>query len=592
MRKSYLFIFFFSFSSQILVAGNTITYTAKEKLAETETTDEYASGLHLNAFNVSVSSHSFTGNEGTIVFDGELTTIGKNAFYATEITSITIPAGVEIIDTCAFYRCYDLTSVSLPNTIRKIGCSAFSACGKLSSITVPSDVTEIEDYAFSDVLNIIYDGSATGAPWGAAIVNGFFDGYVLYEDNTKTKICGCDRNAKGKIILPNTVTDIKDNAFEGCMGITSINIPESVTKIGEYAFSACCGLTSIVIPNTVTEIGEYAFMYVNNIVYNGSASTRLLGAKCRNGYVEGNFVYRNAKKKELCGCSAATEGKVVIPESVTSMGNNAFMYCSGITSVSIPNSLMSISQMAFYGCSGLTSITLPSSIGQLAEYAFAGCSLKTVYCYSTTPPEMGGTSFDVDDVTNRYDITLYVPYESKTAYETAEFYWMYFKQIECLGAEGTSVTEVAVEPDETEAVITWPKNENAASYTIEIFKDEVRCNTLTFDADGILLSSTAKAPAMDGASSMTQAQHINEQTGFQFVVIGLSSGIDYTYTITIKDSSDTLIETFNGTFKTSGIPSATDAVRDSKSATKVLRNGQVVIVRDGKIYSICGMPID
>lgn len=508
MGKIVSFCLLLLLASPNLFAGSIITYTAKEKLVETEITDEYASGLHLNAFNVPVSSHSFTGNEGTIVFNGELTTIGKEAFNETGITSVTIPASVEIIDTCAFYRCNDLTSVSLPNTMRKIGYRAFADCSKLSSIALPSNVTEIEEYAFSDVLNIIYDGSATGAPWGATAVNGYFDGYVLYSDDTKTKICGCNRSAKGEIILPNTVTEIKDNAFTNCIGITSINIPESVTKIGEQAFAVCCGLTSIVIPNSITDIGDYAFMYVNNIVYSGSASTLLLGAKCINGYVEDNFVYRNAKKKELCGCSAATEGKVVIPESVTSMSDNVFMYCSGITSVSIPNSITSISQMAFYGCTGLTSITLPSSIRRLAEYAFAGCSLETVYCYSTTPPEMGGTSFDVDDETNKYNITLYVPYESKTAYETAEFYWMYFKQIKCLGAEETAVTEVTVEPKETEAVITWPKNEKAVSYTIEIFKNETLCNTLTFNADGILLASAAKAPALDGTNSMTQAQQV------------------------------------------------------------------------------------
>lgn len=589
MRKTISFCLLFA--SHILFAGNVITYTANAKLVET--TDEYMEGLHLNTFNVPISSHSFTGNEGTIVFNGELTVIGKNAFYETKIMSVTIPAGVEIIDTCAFYRCYDLTSVSIPNTIRKIGCSAFAKCNKLSSVTLPDDVTDIEDNAFDGILNIIYNGSATGAPWGAAIVNGYFDGYVLYSDNTKMVICGCDRNAKGEIILPNTITEIKDYAFTNCTGITSINIPASVTRIGEGAFSICCGLTSIVIPDNVTDIGDYAFMYVNNIVYNGSASTHLLGAKCINGYVEGNFVYQNAKKRELRGCSAATEGKVVIPKSVTSMGDNAFMYCSGITSVFIPNSMMSISQMAFYGCTGLTSIILPSSIQRLAEYAFAGCSLETVYCYSTTPPEMGGTSFDIDDLTHQYDITLYVPCESKTAYETAEFYWKYFKQIKCLGAEETAVTEVTAEPEETEAVITWPKNENADSYTIEIFKEEALCNTLTFDANGILLATVTKAPALDGTNGMTHAQQINEKTGFQFVVTGLSAGTDYTYTITVKGSSDSVIETFNGTFKTSGISSSTtENIRVQAPATKVLRDGQVFIVRNGKTYSVCGLYLD
>ena len=61
------------------------------------------------------------------------------------------------------------------------------------------------------------------------------------------------------INIPDSVTNIGDHAFEGCEGLTSINIPDSVTEIGDYAFFGCTGLTSINIPDSVTEIGWCAF---------------------------------------------------------------------------------------------------------------------------------------------------------------------------------------------------------------------------------------------------------------------------------------------------------------------------------------------
>ena len=76
-------------------------------------------------------------------------------------------------------------------------------------------------------------------------------------------------------------------------------------------------------------------------------------------------------------CSGLTS--VTIPNSVTSIGNSVFLYCSGLTSVTIPNSVTSIGKYAFYGCSGLTSVTIPNSVTSIGNYAFQGCSgLKSV----------------------------------------------------------------------------------------------------------------------------------------------------------------------------------------------------------------------
>ncbi len=75
-------------------------------------------------------------------------------------------------------------------------------------------------------------------------------------------------------------------------------------------------------------------------------------------------------------------GDIVIPESityenskysVTSIGELAFIYCSGLTSIAIPNSITSIGESAFEGCSGLTSVTIPNSVTSIGNWAFSGC---------------------------------------------------------------------------------------------------------------------------------------------------------------------------------------------------------------------------
>lgn len=109
------------------------------------------------------------------------------------------------------------------------------------------------------------------------------------------------------VTIGNGVTDIGDNAFEGCSGLTSVTIGKSVTTIGRWAFKGCSGLTSISIPNSVTTIGYSAFM----------------------------------------NCSGLTS--VTIGDGVIIIGGGAFMNCSGLTSVTIPNSVTSIGDGAFDG---------------------------------------------------------------------------------------------------------------------------------------------------------------------------------------------------------------------------------------------------
>ena len=89
-----------------------------------------------------------------------------------------------------------------------------------------------------------------------------------------------------------------------------------------------------------------------------------------------------------------TLSSVSIPNSVTTIGQNAFMYCSGITSVTIPDSVTSIGNQAFLGCSGLTSITIPNSVTTIGRYAFNGCSGLTSVTIPNSVTTIGENAFD------------------------------------------------------------------------------------------------------------------------------------------------------------------------------------------------------
>lgn len=166
------------------------------------------------------------------------------------------------------------------------------------------------------------------------------------------------------VTIPNSVTEIGDEAFSGCTNLTSVTIPNSVTSIGWRAFDGCYGLTSVTIPNSVTSIGDWAFLACTGLTsIEVESDNRFYDS--RNNC---NAIIETATGKLIQGCIST-----VIPDDVTSIGDWAFAFCSGLTSVTIPNSVTSIGECAFEGCSGLTAITIPNSVTSIGFSAFNGC---------------------------------------------------------------------------------------------------------------------------------------------------------------------------------------------------------------------------
>ena len=315
---------------------------------------------------VSASAETYEDYEYETMDDGNVMITDYNGDSET----ITIPSAIDgkevtSIGKHAFENCSSLKSITIPNCITTIDDDAFNGCTSLINITIPDSVTNIGNSVFSycyDLHNITVD---PGNKYYASI-----DG-VLFNKEKTTLIHCPSGNERTTYSIPNSVENIGSMAFNCCWELTSITIPNSVISIDYYAFENCSGLTSLTIPDSVANIDNTAFSYCYNL-------NDINVDPDNKNYTSIDGVVFNKEKTELIRCPSGNERTTyTIPDSVTSIGDEAFNNCKRLTSVTISDNVKSIGSYAFESCSSLANVTIPNSVTNIEYCAFFDCSSLT-----------------------------------------------------------------------------------------------------------------------------------------------------------------------------------------------------------------------
>lgn len=452
------------------------------------------------------------------------------------ISSVIFGEKVEKIPDNICWEMTKLNSITIPKSVKIIGESALYGCTGLSSLTIPNNVTSLEGGALSKCTSL----TSMNIPNSITTIS-----FGLFQDCKNLK----------EVTLPSSIKTIEAQAFLGCENLTDINIPNGVQKIGWNCFLDCNSLSSISIPQSVTDIGDYAFAYCDTL-------TNINVSMANENYSSLDGVLLDKKQNVVFQCPGGKQGVYVIPKTITTIAGAAFVNCKKLTIINIPSNVKTIGDGAFYMCTGL----------------------KAIFNYAMIPQALNEDVFEKVDTTS---CILYVPVKSVDLYANADV-WKTFDHIEPIAAEkedGIS-QPVTVIPSTTSVNVTWAQVSGAEIYELIILdsKGNEICRYI-FNADGQLLSINSTVAKARKVITQTQEQ------GFSYTITGLEEGMSYTFSITSKNAEDVVLDTQTVSFTTNSATGQEMVISCQEHGNKSIRNGQLLIERDGKTYTVQGQEV-
>ena len=266
-------------------------------------------------------------------------TIGESAFAGTGIEEFSLPESVTSIGNYAFANCDNLTEVVIPETVTSIGESVFADCENVEKVVWSDKLTEIPKNTFKNCVSL-------------------------------------------KDIDFGNVQSIGTSAFDTCTSLTSVNIPDSVTNIGDHAFSGCSSLVIDKLPTNVTVYDDGVFNECKAFTLSEipEGVTKIWSGAFAGCEFPDSITLPVSIEvaRGLNGCK-----KLILKEGVTKL-DSQIKYCSEVEEVILPETLTEIGNRVFEGCDSLKSITIPKSLelcpGALSVWgpAFEGSSIETV----------------------------------------------------------------------------------------------------------------------------------------------------------------------------------------------------------------------
>jgi len=199
------------------------------------------------------------------------------------------------------------------------------------------------------------------------------------------------------VTISNTVLSINDYAFAHCEKLPSILFPDGLKSIADWAFVECSALTSVFLSKSVITIEPTSFARCYSL-------TSIEVDSENTGYASENGILFNKDKSAIICYPAGKGGSYVIPNSVKTIGDGAFYFCTTLTAITIPNNVTSIGAGAFISCTSLTSLTIPNGVTSIGVNTFLYCTNLTSVTIPSSVTSIGQSAFN--NCTSLISITI------------------------------------------------------------------------------------------------------------------------------------------------------------------------------------------
>lgn len=318
----------------------------------------------------------------TIVLPESVENIGESSFRnCPRIKTISLPENVESIGNSCFSDCTALESFTFNKNVKNLGHDLFNGCKKLKELTIPASVENVDSYhnrygclEGCGVETVIFEDGIKNIPHFICAGAAQLKNVIIPEAPSKTLegysigSSAFKGTAIESIELPASLTYIGLSAFEGCSLLKSVSLPDGLKTLDKKCFKDCVLLTELEIPSSVTTLGQEMISGCNKITYldipasvtNVSGETGIVGGnRVDSGVIAGSGVeylsFENGMKKvpDYIAKDSKELKTVILPVTVTEIGNHAFENCTALKKVESSNSSLKFSSDTFMGCESL-----------------------------------------------------------------------------------------------------------------------------------------------------------------------------------------------------------------------------------------------